>query len=219
MCFSIDFDSQLLYKIDNKVESKGDLKMGTGNHPKKGSSITVEPIRDLKDIKRIKRKLKDNPRNLLLFTLGINNGLRISDLLNLKVRDVKYLSPGEVCQIKEGKTGKKNVLGMNKESRKVLDRYLDEVDLDEEDYLFKSRQGGHLNKSYVNQLIKGWTKGLKGNYGTHSLRKTFGYIQRKVFGTSFEILCKRFNHSNPSVTMRYLGIQDKEVNGILLNEI
>ena len=63
------------------------------NHPKKGSSITVEPIREIKDIKRIKRNLKDKPRDLLLFTLGINNGLRIGDLLKLKVQDVKVLQP------------------------------------------------------------------------------------------------------------------------------
>jgi integrase len=193
--------------------------METQNHPKKGSQIVVSPIRDIKDIKKIKRKLKDNPRNLLLFTLGINNGLRISDLLKIRVKDVKHLSEGEVCIIKEGKTGKQNVLGMNKESRKVLDIYLNEVDLNEDDYLFKSRQGGHLNKSYVNQLIKGWTQDIQGNYGTHSLRKTFGYIQRVKYGIGFEILCKRFSHSNPSITMRYLGIQDREVNNILLNEI
>jgi len=35
----------------------------------------------------------------------------------------------------------------------------------------------------------------------------------------FEILCKRFNHSSPAITMRYLGIEDKEVQNILMNEV
>ena len=191
------------------------------NHPKKGSRITVDPIRNIKDIKRVKRKLKSNPRDLLLFTLGINNGLRISDLLNLKVGDVRNLSPGGLLHIRERKTGKQNVLMVNKETRKVLDLYLNEADPGDEEFLFKSRKGENrpITKSYVNQKVKEWTSGVKGNYGTHSMRKTFGYIQRKHFGVGFEILCKRFGHSNPSVTMRYLGIEDKEVNGILLNEI
>ena len=191
------------------------------NHPKKGSSITVEPIRKIKDIKRIKRNLKDKPRDLLLFTLGINNGLRIGDLLKLKVKDVKDLQPGEGFTIKEQKTNKSNIVMINKEVRRALAVYLDEVKPNDEDYLFKSRIGQNqpLNRSYVNSLVKKWTAELKGNYGTHSLRKTFGYIQRKMFGTSFEVICKRFNHSNPSITMRYLGIEDKEVSGILLNEI
>ncbi len=73
----------------------------------------------------------------------------------------------------------------------------------------------------VNRLIKTWTKAinLKGNYGAHSLRKTFGYIQRTHYGVGFEVLCKRFNHSSPTVTMRYLGITDDEVIEILQNEI
>jgi integrase len=191
------------------------------NHPKRGSSITVEPIRKIKDIKRIKRNLKNKPRDLLLFTLGINNGLRIGDLLKLKVKDVKDLQPGEGFTIKEQKTNKSNIVMINKEVRRTLAVYLDEIQPNDEDYLFKSRIGQNqpLNRSYVNSLVKKWTAELKGNYGTHSLRKTFGYIQRKVFGTSFEVICKRFNHSNPSITMRYLGIEDKEVNVILLNEI
>jgi integrase len=191
------------------------------NHPKKGSRITVDPIRDLKDIKKVKRKLKNNPRDLLLFTLGINNGLRISDLLNLRVGDVRGLAVGETLKILETKTGKMNVLMVNKESRKVLDVFLAEADPGDEEFLFKSRKGVNrpITKSYVNQKIKEWTRGMKGNFGTHSMRKTFGFIQRKEFGVGFEILCKRFGHSNPSVTMRYLGIEDKEVSGILLNEI
>jgi integrase len=191
------------------------------NHPKRGSRITVDPIRNIKDIKKIKRKLKKQPRDLLLFTLGINNGLRISDLLNLKIGDVRNLEPGETLQITENKTGKQNVLMINKETKKVLDVFLGQAGPGDEEYLFKSRKGENnpITKSYVNQKMKEWTSGMKGNYGTHTMRKTFGFIQRKEFGVGFEILCKRFGHSNPSVTMRYLGIEDKEVSGILLNEI
>jgi integrase len=54
------------------------------NHPQKGSSTKVEPIRKLEDIKAIKAILQNQPRNFLLFTMGINNGLRIGDLLKLK---------------------------------------------------------------------------------------------------------------------------------------
>jgi len=60
---------------------------------------------------------------------------------------------------------------------------------------------------------------LTGNYGAHTLRKTFGYIQRVHYGVGFEIICKRYNHSSPSITMRYLGIEDREVHNILMNEI
>ncbi len=191
------------------------------NHPKKGSRITVDPIRSEKNIKRVKRLLKDNTRDLLLFTMGINNGLRISDILKLKIGDLRDIKPGETLKVKEMKTGKINILMVNKSVHKVMHQYLDEVKCSDEDYLFQSRNGDNrpLTRETVNKMIKEWTRTLKGNYGTHTLRKTFGYIQRTKYGVSFEILCKRYGHSSPSITMRYLGIDDKEVKGILLNEI
>lgn len=199
------------------------MKEKNVNHPKKGQKIVVSPIRETKDIDSIKKLLSQNKRDLLLFTMGINNGLRCGDLLKLKVKDVKDLKPNDTLKIREQKTGKENILMVNKTTYKILKDYLDEQNPDEEDYLFQSRKGDnkHLTVSYTNLLVKNWCKSinLKGNYGTHSLRKTFGYIQRKKFGVGIEVLMKRFNHSSQYVTMRYLGIDDKEVNGILMNEI
>ena len=197
--------------------------MRNPNHPKKGSNITVEPIRDLKDIESIKRLLSNNTRDLLIFILGINNGLRCGDLLKLKVKDVKSIKPNETLKIREQKTGKDNILMINKTSFKILKQYLDEVKPDDEDYLFKSRKGGNqpLSVGSVNNMVKSWCRSinLKGNHGSHTMRKSWGYIQRTKFGVSWEIICKRFNHSSPGVTRLYLGIEDKEINGILMNEI
>lgn len=194
--------------------------MNNPNHPKKGQSITVDPIRNKKDIVRIKKNLKSNMRDLLLFTMGINNGLRVSDLLSVRVGDIKHLKVNEYLNIKEKKTGKDNLLMVNKSVHSILGQYLSETTLNGDDFLFKSRKGNQpLSVPSVNRLMKNWCYGLNGNYGSHSLRKTFGYHQRVNFGVSFEILCKRFNHSNPSITMRYLGIQSKEVCEILTNEI
>ena len=182
----------------------------------------MEPIRRPEDIKSIKKMLQNKPRDLLLFTIGINNGLRIGDILKLKVKQVQGLKPGEALRVREQKTDKDNILLINKSVQRALDNHLASAGLEPDDYLFKSKKGsGPLTVSAANRLVKSWCKAinLRGNYGTHSLRKTFGYIQRTQYGVGFEILCKRFNHSSPAVTMRYLGIEDKEVNGILMNEI
>ncbi len=182
----------------------------------------MEPIRRLEDIRSIKKLLADSPRDLLLFTMGINNGLRIGDLLQLKVKDVTGVKPGEHIVVREQKTGKDNILVINKATHKTLLSYLETANPARDDYLFKGRKGKEpLTVSYANRLVKSWCRqiNLRGNYGTHSLRKTFGYIQRVQYGVGFELLCRRFNHSNPAVTMRYLGIEDKEVNNILMNEI
>jgi integrase len=76
-------------------------KSNQHNHPKKGDKITVEPIRRIEDIKSISKLLSDFPRNHLLFTMGINNGLRAGDLLKLKVKAVRNLKVGDTLNIKE----------------------------------------------------------------------------------------------------------------------
>jgi len=192
------------------------------NHPQKGAKTCVDPIRNPKDIEAIRRLLKERPRDQLLFTLGINNGLRVCDLMKLTVGQIRDLKVGQTIQIKESKTGKMNVLAVNKKTHRALQNYLKKILPEDEDPLFPSQKGGGpLQTQRVQKMIKEWTRAiaLKGNYGAHTLRKTFGYIQRTVYGVSFEVICKRYNHSSPAVTMRYLGIEDKEVNNILKNEI
>jgi integrase len=194
--------------------------MTAANRPKKGDKITVEPIRKQKDVEAIKAILQTKPRDYLLFVIGINNGLRAGDLLRLKVKEVKGKKVGTSIQIKEGKTGKINVIVINKAVHKAIQKYMKERAPDDQDYLFKSRKG--INKPItiqaVNNYIKKWCKiiNLKGNYGAHTLRKTWGYHARMYHGAGFELICKRFNHRDPSVTMRYLGIEDKEIHSLLM---
>jgi integrase len=192
------------------------------NGIKKGSKMTVDPIRRTKDIQAISKLLSDNSRNHLLFVMGTNNGLRTGDLLKLKVGDVKGMKVGDTLAIKEGKTGKRNILVMNKSIHKSLQIYLEALKPMDDDWLFASRKGKRsITVQCVNNMVKQWTRAinLNGNYGAHSLRKTWGYVQRTVYGVGFEVLCKRFNHSSPAITMRYLGIEDKEVQNILMNEV
>ena len=195
---------------------------GNANHPKKGARIKIDPIRKIKDIKAISKITSDNPRDHLLFIMGINNGLRAGDLVKLKVKDVQHLKVADILTIKEGKTGKDNILVINKTVYRALRNYFDGVQPDDDAFVFASRKGdGHIQSQAVSKLVKKWTSAinLKGNFGAHTLRKTWGYIQRKLHGVGFEIICKRYNHSSPAITMRYLGIQDKEVHSTLMNEI
>jgi integrase len=154
--------------------------------------------------------------------MGTNNGLRVGDLLKLKVKAVRNLKIGNTLNIKESKTGKDNILVVNKAVHKSLKNYLEKVQPGNSDYLFAGRKGNKaITIQAVNNMIKKWARAinLEGNYGAHTLRKTWGYMQRTRYGVGFEIICKRYNHSSPAVTMRYLGIEDKEVHNTLMNEI
>ena len=185
-------------------------------------NLTVEPIRKQKDIRSISRLLQSNPRNYLLWIMGINNGLRTNDIVRIKYHQVEGLKAGAVVKIVESKTGKENVLVINNSVYKALQNYIQEVKPVPGDYLFSSRKGkGHISSQSVGRMVRSWAEAinLKGQYGAHTLRKTFGYHQRVTFGAGFEILCKRYNHSSPVVTMRYLGIEDKEIHELLMNEV
>jgi len=98
--------------------------MRNQNHPKKGSRIKVEPIKGLKDIKTIKRLLAGKPRDLALFTLGINTNLRASDLLGIKVAQVADLKAGDEIEIREKKTGKLRRITLNKAAIKAIQQLL-----------------------------------------------------------------------------------------------
>ncbi|MFU2207768.1 tyrosine-type recombinase/integrase [Solidesulfovibrio sp. C21] len=184
--------------------------------------MKVEPIINMKDIKSIKKLLVDRPRDRLLFVLGINSGLRVQDILSLKVSDVRTCSIGDRVSIKEKKTGKENVLILNKEIKTALDEYLRCAKRQDDHYLFKSRKGQNypLTTYAVTMMVQRWCDeiNLKINAGAHTLRKTWCYQQRQM-GSSWELLAKRLNHSTPSITRRYLGVQEEEVEEILMKSI
>jgi len=191
------------------------------------TSIRVDPIRDLKDIKLIKKILIERPRDFALFVLGINTNLRASDLLRIRVGDVRYLKPGEYFTLREKKTLKLRSITINKAVFDAIRQLLeDDQNVVDGDYLFRSRKkqsasGGMLTVSYLNSLVKSWCSeiNLRGNYGSHTLRKTFGYIHRTVFGTDIPTLMEMFNHSSQRQTLTYLGIQSCEIKDAYLKEI
>ena len=135
----------------------------------------VQPIRDKQKIEEIKSVLKENgTRDLLLFSMGINTGLRISDLLKLRVIDVRGKSHVEIKEQKTGKVKRFPILGG---LQVLIDDYTRNRSLS--NYLFESRNG--INKpitrvmAYI--IINNACRkcGITDNIGTHTLRKTFGY--------------------------------------------
>jgi len=183
---------------------------------------TVEPIKDKMKILAIKRNLKaeEKPRNYTLFVMGCNLALRISDLLSLKVKDV-IDSKGDIktyLHVKEGKTGRQAKITINNTAKEALNYYLNRSKgIDPDSYIFKSeRSNKKLDRIRTWGLIQEWTKavGLEGErYGTHTLRKTWGYQARKQ-GLSIEQISEKLGHKSVTVTRRYIGISQEEINRV-----
>lgn len=182
---------------------------------------TVEPIRNPAKILAIKNNLKGehDPRNYLLFTMGINLALRAGDLLRIKVSDIldKKGEIKEYLYITESKTKKQRKIKINEAIKEALSYYFGKARIFNPDqFLFKSKKSSKpLDNVGLWYLIKKWTKavGLEGErYSSHSFRKTWGYQARKYHGTSIEMISEKLGHRSTAVTKRYIGINREEVN-------
>lgn len=129
----------------------------------------VEPIRDLKDIRKIEEVLKQQGlRDLLFFLIGINCGLRISDILNLNVEDVKNKTH---ISIIEKKTGKRKRFPLNKKLKPLLDKFT--LKRNNKEPLFLSKFNNRMERTQCYRIINNVCKkvGISYNVGTHTLRK------------------------------------------------
>jgi len=187
----------------------------------------VEPIRDRKKIAQIKNLLRGQKRfrDLLLFVVGINSALRISDLLQLRA-DHFFEDHGRIKRrfwIKEQKRGKRQEIVINDSIRTTLEEYLDaypQVNKNPENYIFFSTKG----EDYLHPIKRGqaWKLitsicrevGLAGDFGTHSLRKTWGYHARMT-GVDLALIMHKLNHESIAYTRRYLGITDEELQAVV----
>lgn len=195
------------------------------NHPKLGSIIKVEPIRRPEDIERIRVALKDKPRSLCLFNLGVNTNLRAIDLVNLKVGQVRYLNPGESLELRERKTRKRRAVLINNLSWQSIQNLLASDKMKkakDEEYLFQSRNGkGKLRANTLTAMVKEFTRsiGLRGRYGANSLRKTWAVQHYFNKGTSLAHIMRFMNHSSERISLEYLSITPQSEIDILMQEI
>lgn len=178
---------------------------------------TVQPIRDLDIIHAIQNDLKkSNYRNYLMFEIGIYIGIRISDILNIKIKDIKNKN---FLKLREIKTGKEKLMPIPSHLKKEIELYIDNKDFNEDDYLFKSIKKKYkpITRVQAYNILKKIAKKYKlENIGTHTLRKTFGYHFYKRTN-DVALLMTIFNHSDPSITLRYIGIEQDNVNKSLKN--
>jgi integrase len=169
----------------------------------------VEAIKDLKQINSMKRHLKkQSERDYLLFLLGINTGLTITELLDIRISDLL-----EEKGIRDFYTIKKDALRderkvyLNQKVKKEILHYIQVSHLEPESYLFQSKKSkNHLSRQQAYRIIHQAAEAL----GTNSMRKTFGYHAYKR-GVAISLLQKHFNHSTKQETYKFLGINKEEV--------
>lgn len=176
----------------------------------------VAPIKDLHLIRLMKKYLKEkSSRDYLLFVIGINTGLRIGELLQLKVSDVSQ-PDGTILQFLE--TDDEHIY-LNEQVKQALLHHFQTVGFTYHEFLFKSTHSDKpISRQQAYRIVNEAAKsvGITEKIGTHTLRKTFGY-HAYVKGVAISLIQKRFHHATPSETLKYIGIEKDEPQTIDVN--
>ena len=181
-----------------------------------------EPIRDPSKVLAIKNTLKSeaSPRDYLLFVLGLNTALRLRDLLALRVGDV-IDSRGRVRNaICPRQSGLPTLRGkLNASCRDALRYYISETKPeDREALLFCSTEPNRpMSRTQVWRLINEWCHAaglVDGRYGSHTLRKTWGYMALKHCSIPIGSIQAKYHHATPGVTKRYLGVEGDKIDNV-----
>ena len=158
-----------------------------------------KPIKSRDTIEKIKNKylMNHNYRDLLLFLLSINTGIKLVDLLKLTVGDVRYKEPKVIKILKKDHFNQE----IDNLIKKVINNRKDE------EPLFKTINGKFLDRIQVYRNFKEICKeiGLKGEYSATSWRKTFGYHYYKQYG-DLTFLQWMFNQTNVEETLKFIDI-------------
>lgn len=191
-----------------------------------------EPIKNIEDIERISQWFIDHNRyrDNMLWIVGINFGLRVSDLLRLRLCDLidenyQFKSSFSLLEKKTANTRKikKNrYITINKAVMEAVILYLKHSPSKMDDYLFRSEsnRGSNLNqplhRNSVERILKEVKEalGLTQRVATHTMRKTFGYHQMMMGGNDQRrllLLQKMFGHSSAMQTLTYIGITQEEI--------
>ncbi|MES5264261.1 site-specific integrase [Priestia megaterium] len=172
------------------------------------TTYDVQPLRTKEEIDDLKWSLRRycSERDYFLFVFGINTGLRVSDILPLKVGDIRGKTHVTIVQKKNGKSRRVFIKNLSA----VIENYT--KGMNDEDYLFPSRKGNKpiSETQAYRALVKAGDQLDRSDIGTHTMRKTFGYHHYKR-NKDIAVLQEIFSHSAPSITKRYIGITQEEL--------
>lgn len=172
----------------------------------------VDVIKNIEDIEKIKNILKkENYRNYFLFLMGINTGLRICQILSLKVGDLL----NEETKVKKFILVEGVEYPLNETIRTSFFHYLGEdiQDIDRDIYLFKSTRGNYpIERVQAYRILNkaSMQAGLDIKFGTHTLRKTFGYHFYLQY-RDLKYLQRLFHHASINMTANYIRINEEEL--------
>lgn len=205
----------------------------------------VQPIKDINQINQIRSALLEQNhgghglRNYMLFQLGIYSGYRISDIVNLKVSDIKKVLENGYFEIKENKTSKNRKVKIHPKFKIELQDYINNFkNMPDNSYIFPSQKYKSYvevkkDKKYIKikntainspidrkqawQIFKNAADKIRLNFsiGTHGARKTFAYNLYIMSNKDIVLVQRILGHSSPDITASYIGITQDNIDELV----
>ena len=162
---------------------------------------------------------KNNIRDKCILTIFLNCGLRLSELCNIKLNNIK-----DDKIIIFGKGSKERVCYLNSDALNIISEYLQirntiNTNEGEKDFLFLSRLNRRMSKKTVENVVKKYLDkaDLKDQkYTTHKLRGSFCTNAYRKTGRLRELQIL-MGHSNISTTQRYIDYDEESLRNTVMN--
>lgn len=166
----------------------------------------TKPIKDPNALKELMSVYEKGSRNYLLLAFMLNTGLRVSDVIDLRLNDFE----GAELRLIEKKTKKRKTITINNDLRALMADTAVAQRLEEHDYLFFNQRdrSAHISRIQAFRIVSHAGEMIGLNLSPHSLRKTFGYTHYQRTKDIVELM-NIFNHAAPSVTLRYIGVDEE----------
>ena len=171
------------------------------------------------ELQRIRGHLQTaSARDRALFELGVNGGLRISEIVSLNVGDVwSYDAPASRLELTQTKGGRPRAVPLNQKAKDAISALISHKAstgerLDPDAPLFTNANGHRLSRQGADLALKDIYRScrLSGKVTTHSLRKTFATTLLNK-GATLRTIQVLLGHSSLATTERYLSVTDDQL--------
>jgi site-specific recombinase XerD len=153
-------------------------------------------------------------RNWFMVELGLFTGLRVCEMVNLKITDVRIQEEQSFLMVQAGKGNKPRTVYFSEAFKKECLFYLRWKEKRiPGPYLFANREGKQLSKRTLQKSFKKCFEmvGLESHYSIHSLRHTYGSHLYKASGHNLRLVQEQLGHSSIRTTQIYASLMDEEV--------
>lgn len=172
----------------------------------------LSPIKDIKSQNKIIKLLetKADNRVTMFWKLSVKTGFRTSTMCSIKLNNINF--ENKTISAIEGKTNKKITMPLSNKMIQELEKYI--ADNNITNYLFEAKRTGHISRAWIYSKLA-IVKSIIKNFSCYCSRKTFAYNCYIASNCNINLVQELLQHSSPSITRRYLCLDEEDFRSVI----